>query len=106
MKSIKFKRYKIVYAPRIKIEQLSVNPLDDWDTANIDGKYVLVQVANHDNRNTETVYIEAPNRESAKALFAVAMFCKIPLGKPCDFDSDILVIDAINHIVEITEVSE
>lgn len=106
MRTVKFKRYKIVYAPRIKIEQLAVNLLDDWDTANNDGKYVLVQVANHDNRNTETMYIGAPNKETAKALFAVAISCKIPLGKPCDFNADVLVIDAVNHIVEITEVFE
>lgn len=60
MRTVKFKRYKIVYAPRIKIEQLVVNPLDDWDTANIGGEYVLVQVANHDDRYTEYTYIEAP----------------------------------------------
>ena len=52
------------------------------------------------------MHISAPNRETAKALFAVAISNSLYLGKVYDFDVDILVIDAINHIVEITEVSD
>lgn len=99
------KTYKVTYAPRVEVNQLAVNPLDDWDSRNTDGKYVLTQVYNHDNSKTKSIIVEAFNKETAKAIFALYVSYSIPLGKPMDFEVETLVLDAVSHITDISEVS-
>lgn len=99
------KTYKVTYAPRIEVNQLAVNPLDDWDIRNNDGKYVLTQIHNHDNSKTKSITVEAFNKDTAKAIFALYVSYSVPLGKPLDFEIETLVLDAVSHITDISEVT-
>ena len=52
-KRIKLKTYEITYAPTIEISQEVVDPYDDWNCANVHGRYFYSPFHNHDKKRTK-----------------------------------------------------
>lgn len=100
----KLKKYEITYAPTLKIEQEVVDPYDDWNSENVRGDYIYVPIHNHERNYTEKIVVEALNKETAKAIFAVEVFHEFPFGRSFRGDKRAYVFDRIRNIVDIKEI--
>lgn len=102
-KRIKLKTYEITYAPTIEISQEVVDPYDDWNCANVHGRYFYSPFHNHDKKRTKTVIVKALNKETAKALFAVHLFNESTNRGIKDGENP-YIFDGIRNIKSIEEV--
>ena len=100
------KKYKITFAPTVKIEQEVVNPYNDWDSENVKGPYFYTPIHNHDRSYTESIEVEASSKETAKAAFAIEIYLRVPFGRPVRGGYKPLVFDAIRNIKSIEEITE
>lgn len=100
------KKYKITYAPTIKIAQEVVDPYGDWDPENVTGPYFYTSIPNHNRSYTESIEVEALSKETAKIAFAIEIYRRKLTGIPIKGGYKPLVFDAIRNIQSIEEITE
>ena len=99
------KKYKITYAPTLKIAQEVVDPYDEWNCKNVCGEYFYTSIPNHDKSYVKTIEVEALSKETAKAEFAIKIYNSLSLSQTIRGGYKPLVFDAIRNIKSIEEVS-
>ncbi|PFP30124.1 hypothetical protein COJ96_06810 [Bacillus sp. AFS073361] len=97
------KKYEVTYAPSIRLAKEVANPYDMFDLANISVSYLYVDANNYHRKYTEKVIVEAPNKEIAKAMFAVEIY-KYGEFRHIKGGIEPLVYDAVRNIKEIVQI--
>lgn len=96
------KKYRITYAPTLKIAQELVDPYDEWNSDNVKGNYYYAR--NYDRDFTKTVEVDALTKETAKAMFAVKLYAEVmTIGVKGGVEP--YIIDGIRNIKSIEEIS-
>lgn len=104
MKKItKLKTYDITYAPTLKVTQEVIDPYDDWNCYNCEGRYIYASMNNRKRTITKTIRVEALTKETAKAMRVVHLYTEImTLGVKGGIEP--YIFDGIRNIVSIEEV--
>jgi hypothetical protein len=96
------KKYRITFKPTITLAKELKNPYEPYDVDNLGNDTPLIYV--YSNRESESITVKAPNKEIAKALFAVEIYKKY-IGAWIKDGGYPLIIDALRNIESIEEVS-
>jgi hypothetical protein len=100
------KKYRITYAPTIKLAQEVVDPYDDWNSANVLGEYFYTSIPNHDRSYVETIEVEALSKETAKAAFVIEIYNRLPLNRSIRGGYQPAIFDAVRNIKSIEEIHD